>query len=229
MDVSSGPRPDLAVCSKKISTPRSLGSYFFWQSLVRRHLPQARVTIKKQERASAGNVVWWFSYLNFLVMGNQVKENVKENGQNNVNAIAADKSPKFVVGNPVNADSKKAEEVKQPNPNDPTATEASKKEIKSQLAGEKLVPNLEQTLKKIKELGRLSHQRDKLILTIDNLDGFEVKQLDEAEETNLNHFQRCELTIKDDAGNALLSSMWSLVTSKVFALINWLSWKHRFR
>ena len=130
-------------------------------------------------------------------MGNQVKEN----GQNNVNAVAADKSPKFVAGNPVNAESKKLEEVKQPNPNDPTTTEASKKEIKSQLAGEKLVPNLEQTLKKIKEWGRLSHQRDKLILTIDNLDSFEVKQLDEAEETNLNHFQRCELTIKDDAGN----------------------------
>lgn len=60
---------------------------------------------------------------------------------------------------------------------------------------------MEQTLKKIKELGRLSHQRDKLIVTIDNLDSFEIEQLDEAEETNLNHFQRCELTIRDDAGN----------------------------
>lgn len=61
--------------------------------------------------------------------------------------------------------------------------------------------NLEQTLKKIKELGRLSNQRDKLIATIDNLDAFEVQQLDQAEETNLNHFQRCELTITDDNGN----------------------------
>ena len=134
-------------------------------------------------------------------MGNQVKESVKDKGQSNLNALAEDKSPKFVAGNPVNAESKKVEEVKQPNPNDPTPTEASKKEIKFQFACDKQAANLEQTLKKIKELGRLSHQRDKLILTIDNLDSFEVKQLDEAEETNLNHFQRCELTIKDDAGN----------------------------
>ncbi|WP_461789712.1 hypothetical protein [Pedobacter sp.] len=130
-------------------------------------------------------------------MGNEVKEN----GKPNVGANGTDKTPKYVAGNPVNVDSKKSEEGKTPTPAGPTATEATKKEIKSQLAGDQLAPNLEQTLKKIKELGRLSHQRDKLILTIDNLDSFEVKQLDEAEETNLNHFQRCELTIRDDAGN----------------------------
>ena len=66
---------------------------------------------------------------------------------------------------------------------------------------EKPALNLEQTLKKIKELGRLSNQREKLIDTIDNLDSFEVKQMDEAEETNLNNFQRCELEITDDKGN----------------------------
>lgn len=128
-------------------------------------------------------------------MENQVKETGKANAQ------TSDESPKFVAGNPVNTDSKKVEEVKQVNTPDPTSTEATKKEIKAKLEKENLVPNLEQTLKKIKELGRLSHQRDKLILTIDNLDSFEIKQLDEAEETNLNHFQRCELTIRDDAGN----------------------------
>lgn len=130
-----------------------------------------------------------------------MENQVKENGQPDASAAKADKSPKFVAGNPVNTDSKKVEEGKQSATDDPTATEATKKEIKFQFENEKPVPNLEQTLKKIKELGRLSHQRDKLILTIDNLDSFEIKQLDEAEETNLNHFQRCELIIKDDAGN----------------------------
>lgn len=131
---------------------------------------------------------------------------VKDNGQANANTVKMDKDPKFVAGNPVNVDSKKSKEDKEvkpvPTPADPTSTQQSKKEIKFQFAQQQQPSlNLEQTLKKIKELGRLSHQRDKLILTIDNLDGFEVKQLDEAEETNLNHFQRCELIIRDDANN----------------------------
>lgn len=132
---------------------------------------------------------------------------VKDNGQANANTVKTDKTPKFVAGNPVNADSKKAEENKQEKPkptetpNAPTTAEPTKKEIKSQLDAQNPMLNLEQTLKKIKELGRLSNQRDKLIATIDNLDAFEVQQLDEAEETNLNHFQRCELSITDDNCN----------------------------
>ncbi|HVW98682.1 MAG TPA: hypothetical protein VHA56_22130 [Mucilaginibacter sp.] len=136
---------------------------------------------------------------------------VKDNGQakTNANAERTGKTPQFVAGNPVNAESKKAEEVKaqeQPKTEavktapEPQA-EPSKKEIKSQLEQEKPALNLEQTLKKIKDLSRLSNQREKLITTIDELDAFEVKQLDDAEETNLNHFQRCELKITDDNGN----------------------------
>lgn len=139
----------------------------------------------------------------------------KNNGQANVNSVKADKTPKFVAGNPVNAVSK-ADEAKpqeQPKPEEakpqgeaPKAeaqpkAEPTKKEIKFQLEQEKPAMNLEQTLKKIKDLSRLSNQRDKLITTIEELESFEVKQLDNAEETNLNHFQRCELKITDDNGN----------------------------
>ncbi len=134
----------------------------------------------------------------------------KNNGQANVNTVQADKTPKFVAGNPVNAVSKadenKAQEQPKPDAEAPktapqTQPEATKKEIKSQLEQEKPALNLEQTLKKIKDLSRLSNQREKLLSTIEDLDGFEVKQLDDAEETNLNHFQRCELKITDDNGN----------------------------
>ncbi|PWG80916.1 hypothetical protein [Pararcticibacter amylolyticus] len=138
----------------------------------------------------------------------------KNNGQANVNTVKADKTPKFVAGNPVNAVSKaeeakpqeqaKLEEVK-PQAETPTGeapkAEPTKKEIKFQLEQEKPALNLEQTLKKIKDLSRLSNQREKLLSTIEDLDAFEVKQLDDAEETNLNHFQRCELKITDDNGN----------------------------
>jgi len=63
------------------------------------------------------------------------------------------------------------------------------------LEQEKPALNLEQTLKKIKGLSRLSNQREKLLSTIEDLEAFLVKQLDDAEETNLNHFQRCELKL----------------------------------
>jgi len=143
----------------------------------------------------------------------------KENGQANVNTVKADKTQKFVAGNPVNAVSSKSEQTKEHSkaetekPKDEEVNqaqtagqeapkaEATKKEIKAQLAEEKPALNLEQTLKKIKDLSRLSNQREKLIGTIDELEAFEIKQEDEAEETSLNHFQRCELKITDDNGN----------------------------
>ena len=141
-----------------------------------------------------------------------METNVKNNGQAKVvNTVQADKTPKFVAGNPVNALAKaqeqkvegKEEETKIPvvASQEGTTTGASKLEIKTALAEQKPALNLEQTLKKIKDLNRLSNQREKLIVTIDNLEGFEILQEDEAEETNLNHFQRCELKITDDNGN----------------------------
>ncbi|MFP5081684.1 hypothetical protein [Pedobacter sp. JCM 36344] len=146
---------------------------------------------------------------------------VKENGQVNQNTVKTDKNQRFVAGNPVNAVSNKSEQEKeQPKPEtvksqeqvkteipatvkeqEAPKAELTKKEIKFQFAQERPALNLEQTLKKIKDLNRLSNQREKLIGTIDELEAFEIKQEDEAEETSLNHFQRCELKITDDNGN----------------------------
>lgn len=76
--------------------------------------------------------------------------------------------------------------------------EVSKSEIKEQLKQEKPVLNLEGTLKLVEELHRRKIQRDKLLSTIGALEEFEVTQQDDAEETDGNHFQGCELTIQDD-------------------------------
>ncbi|MCX2479356.1 hypothetical protein OQY15_09665 [Pedobacter sp. MC2016-15] len=144
---------------------------------------------------------------------------------------AENKEQKFVAGNPVNKESKTADVKKEfPKdangvmPADPNANkkeqspetsdspkndqqekegqhEKTKKELKAELENNKPALNLEQTLKKIKELGRLSSQRDKLMETIATLEAFEIKQLDEAEETTASHFQGCTLTITDDQGN----------------------------
>jgi hypothetical protein len=128
---------------------------------------------------------------------------VKENGQAKVaNTVQADKTPKFVAGNPVNEVAKGQQEKQEAKPQvEAPKAEPTKLEIKAGLAEQKPALNLEQTLKKIKELSRFSAQREKLIGTVDKLEDFEIKQLDEAEETNLNHFQRCELRITDDNGN----------------------------
>ncbi len=174
---------------------------------------------------------------------------VKENGQVNQNTVKTDKNQRFVAGNPVNAVSNKSEQEKeQPKPEtvksqdevkpvqiekpvivkeqEAPKAEPTKKEIKFQFEQERPALNLEQTLKKIKDLNRLSNQREKLIGTIDELEAFEIKQEDEAEETSLNHFQRCELKITDDNGNTfstknpfiinqVSSSIKSLCTDKL--------------
>ncbi len=151
----------------------------------------------------------------------------KNNGQvKQANTVKDDKKvPQFVAGNPVNSVSKKAEEqteakkpktdkstfvnvneeaksnqVETPKLQEEKKEEPTKKEIKASFEQEKPAPNLEQTLRKIKDLHRLSNQREKLLETIETLDAFEVAQLDDAEETNQNHFQGCTLTIKDDTG-----------------------------
>jgi flagellar biosynthesis GTPase FlhF len=76
--------------------------------------------------------------------------------------------------------------------------EPTKTEIKEQLAQQKPALNLEGTLKLVEELHRRKIQRDKLLDTIDTLETFEVSQKDDAEETDSNHFQGCQLTIEDD-------------------------------
>ena len=96
----------------------------------------------------------------------------------------AENMPKFV------ADQPKAETEK------PKAEEPKK--VAEEVKPLKPVLNLEGTLKLVEELHRRKIQRDRLLETIDTLEAFEVAQIDEADETESNHFQGCVLTIEDD-------------------------------
>ena len=96
----------------------------------------------------------------------------------------AENSPKVV------ADQPKAETEK------PKAEEPKK--VAEEVKPLKPVLNLEGTLKLVEELHRRKIQRDRLLETIDTLEAFEVAQIDEADETESNHFQGCVLTIEDD-------------------------------
>lgn len=85
------------------------------------------------------------------------------------------------------------------------ATEPTKVEIKQDMQENKPVRNLDSTVKLVLDLNRRITQRGKLIETIDNLQAFEIKQQDDAEETGTNHFQDCELTIEDDKGRKFVT------------------------
>lgn len=153
------------------------------------------------------------NYLNQKIMKTNLIENGKSNGQltgtpkadsagvkvaqdgSNGRGAGAKKDDKEING-AVNGEAKKEEvkgtEVKQ---------EPTKTEIKEQLAEQKPAMNLEQVLKMVESLHRKKIQRDKLVETITTLEEFEVKQLEDAEETGIGQHQRCELMIEDDKGN----------------------------
>ncbi|MFC3559484.1 hypothetical protein [Pedobacter jamesrossensis] len=99
-------------------------------------------------------------------------------------------------------EAKKAETpapTEQPKPQDAPKAEAIQsqpEQVKPE--AQKIVLNLESTLKLVEELHRRKIQRDRLLDTIDTLEAFEVAQIDDADETEANHFQGCVLTIEDD-------------------------------
>jgi len=78
--------------------------------------------------------------------------------------------------------------------------EPTKTELREQLQEQKPQLNLDATIKFALELNRRINQRGKLLETISTLEEFEVMQKDDADETESNHYQRCELTIEDDKG-----------------------------
>lgn len=88
-------------------------------------------------------------------------------------------------------------------------SEPGKTAVKEAQAGEavkinaepvKIVPNLEQTLKAVNDLHRLSIQRLALIARIRTLEDFEVKLIEESDELENNPYDGCKLIIKDDKG-----------------------------
>lgn len=114
----------------------------------------------------------------------------------NANQVDPDKV-KAEAEKPVPAEVK--QEVKKQEAEAPK-TEPTKSEIKEQLKVEKPAMNLEATIKLALDLNRRINHRGKLLETIENLEKFEVAQKDDAEETDSNHFQGCELTLEDDKG-----------------------------
>ena len=134
-------------------------------------------------------------------METKVKENnAVKNGaevKSSVNPVTLEKeNPQFVAKNPVNKESEKTEQKPEPAKETPKAEQKPAEHFKPEV--QKSVLNLEGTLKLVEELHRRKIQRDKLLETINNLEGFEFNLKEEMEETGGNVFQGCTLTITDD-------------------------------
>jgi len=89
----------------------------------------------------------------------------------------------------------------------PIAGEAQKAEIKYI----KPALNLEQTLKSVGNLHRLTIQRLALIGRIKTLEDFEVKLVEENDELESNPYQGCKLIIKDDKGREFITNTPNLI------------------
>lgn len=127
---------------------------------------------------------------------------VKENGTT-INNKANDKKDAFVNNNPVNNETAKAAETgKEKEPASDIKAEQAALELEAGKAeartAAKPALNLTETIMVLEELHRLTVQRNKLLVTIGNLEAFEVELKEDFEETAGNFYQVCSLTIKDD-------------------------------
>jgi hypothetical protein len=95
----------------------------------------------------------------------------------------------------------KAEEAK--------AEPAKGEEVKAE--PKKFALNLEQTLKSVEGLHRLSIQRITLLSRIKLLEDFEVKLIEENDELENNPYQGCKLIIKDDRGREFVTNTPNLI------------------
>lgn len=88
-------------------------------------------------------------------------------------------------------------------------TPAKTEEIKAE--PKKFALNLEQTLKSVEGLHRLSIQRITLLSRIKLLEDFEVKLIEENDELENNPYQGCKLIIKDDKGREFVTNTPNLI------------------
>jgi hypothetical protein len=99
------------------------------------------------------------------------------------------------------------------NPSNTPATEEVKAPEAEEVKFEpkKFALNLEQTLKSVNDLHRLSIQRLALIARIKTLEDFEVKLQEENDELESNPYQGCKLIIQDDKRREFVTNTPNLI------------------
>lgn len=94
---------------------------------------------------------------------------------------------------------------------EPAKEEVKAEESKAEIKYIKPAMNLEQTLKSVDGLHRLSIQRLALIARIKTLEAFEVKLIEENDQLENNPYLGCKLTIKDDKGREFTTNTPNLI------------------
>ena len=113
-----------------------------------------------------------------------------------------------VDNQPANTDNQSAgKEVKE----EPKAEAPKADEPKAEIRYIKPAMNLEQTLKSVEGLHRLSIQRLALIARIKTLEDFEVKLVEENDELEANPYQGCKLIIEDDKRRQFVTNTPNLI------------------
>jgi hypothetical protein len=120
--------------------------------------------------------------------------------------IEAAKTAEATPGNSATMDNQPANPAPEQQ-EQPVAEEAKKAEIKYILPAQ----NLEQTLKTVGNLHRLTIQRLALLARIKTLEEFEVKLIEENDQLENNPYQGCKLTIKDDKGREFTTNTPNLI------------------
>lgn len=119
--------------------------------------------------------------------------------------VAPTETPETKAGDSVTVDNQLANPA--PEQKEPPVTGEAKAEIKYI----KPAMNLEQTLKSVGNLHRLTIQRLALIARIKTLEEFEVKLIEENDQLESNPYQGCKLSIKDDKGREFTTNTPNLI------------------
>ena len=88
---------------------------------------------------------------------------------------------------------------------------ANEAEPKAEIKYIKPALNLEQTLKTVNGLHRLTIQRLALIGRIEELENFEIALIEEGDELSSNHFNKCRLIIEDDKHRQFVTNTPNLI------------------
>ena len=132
-----------------------------------------------------------------------------------ISEIEASNNAEIKTDKPATVDNKPAYIEEQPEKTElkqaPQAEPIKAEEPKAEVKPQKIVLNLEGTLKLVNDLHRRSIQRANLIKRIDQLKGFEITLTQENDELEDNPYQGCKLIIRDDKNREFITTTPGLI------------------
>ncbi|MBK0378524.1 hypothetical protein [Mucilaginibacter segetis] len=146
--------------------------------------------------------------------GKEAKQDEKTKDQTPAQApqVEATKTTEVKTGSPAAVDNQPADAASQTPSREVTGEQKTGPDKAAGVSEpKKFALNLEQTLKSVNDLHRLSIQRLALIARIKTLEDFEVKLEEENDELESNPYQGCRLIIEDDKRRQFVTNTPNLI------------------